>query len=46
MLMPAINAATDAGARRRFQILHAASVAITLAHIATSGFVLVRFLDA
>jgi hypothetical protein len=46
MLMPAINAATDAGARRRFQILHAASVAITLAHIATSGFVLARFLDA
>ena len=45
ILMPAINAATDAGARRRFQILHGASVAITLAHIAASGYVLARFLD-
>jgi hypothetical protein len=45
-LMPAINAATDDGARRRFQVLHAASVAITLAHIVASGVVLARFLDA
>ncbi len=45
LLMPAINAATDAGARRRFQILHGASVAITLAHIVASGYVLARFLD-
>lgn len=45
ILMPAINAATDAGARRRFQILHGASVLLTLAHIAASGYVLARFLD-
>jgi hypothetical protein len=46
LLMPAINAATDAGARRRFQVLHAASVALTLAHVVASGVVLARFLDA
>lgn len=46
VLMPAINAATDAGARRRFQVLHAASVALTLAHVVASGVVLARFLDA
>lgn len=45
ILMPAINAATDAGARRRFQILHGASVLLTLAHIVASGYVLARFLD-
>ncbi|MEL7471572.1 MAG: DUF4149 domain-containing protein [Pseudomonadota bacterium] len=43
ILMPAINAATDAGAKRRFQILHAVSVVITLAHIAAAAYVLARF---
>jgi hypothetical protein len=42
VLMPAINAATDAGDKRRFKVLHAASVIITLGHIAGSGFVLLR----
>lgn len=44
ILMPAINAATDAGNRRRFNRLHGLSVVITLAHIAAVGVVLVRFL--
>lgn len=43
VLMPAINAATDSGARSRFKWLHGASVLITLAHIALSGWVLARF---
>ena len=43
VLMPAINAATDAGAKRRFAWLHGASVAITLAHIAATGYALTRF---
>ena len=42
LLMPAINRATDRGQRRRFKWLHALSVLITLGHIATAGFVLVR----
>jgi hypothetical protein len=41
-LMPAINRATDEGRRRRFQWLHGLSVAITLAHIAATAWVLVR----
>lgn len=44
VLMPAINAATDAGDRKRFAVLHGASVAITLAHIGAAGVVLARFL--
>jgi hypothetical protein len=43
-LMPAINAATDAGERRRFALLHTLSVIITLAHIAASAYVLARFM--
>ena len=43
ILMPAINHATDAGARARFNALHGLSVAITLAHIALAGVVLARF---
>ena len=39
-LMPAINRATDGGARRRFKWLHGLSVAITLGHIVASGWVL------
>lgn len=43
MLMPAINAATDAGNRRRFAVLHGMSVVVTLVHIASAGWVLARF---
>jgi hypothetical protein len=39
-LMPAINRATDAGLRRRFQWLHGLSVLITLGHIAATGWLL------
>lgn len=42
-LMPAINAATDAGAKGRFKLLHGLSVFITLAHIGISGVALARF---
>lgn len=42
LLMPAINRATDEGARRRFGVLHGLSVLITLTHIAASGWVLVH----
>jgi len=44
VLMPAINRATDDGARTRFKWLHGLSVVITLAHIAMTGVVLARFL--
>lgn len=40
LLMPAINRATDAGQRRRFQWLHGLSVLVTLGHIGASGWVL------
>ncbi len=42
VLMPAINAATDAGEKSRFRLLHGLSVLITLAHIAGAGVVIVR----
>ncbi|WP_026091822.1 DUF4149 domain-containing protein [Blastomonas sp. AAP53] len=42
VIMPAVNAATDAGASGRFKALHSLSVAITLAHIAGAGIVIVR----
>lgn len=42
VLMPAINAATDAGAKSRFKMLHSVSVLITLAHIAGAAIVLLR----
>jgi Domain of unknown function (DUF4149) len=42
LLMPAINRATDIGAKGRFKALHGLSVAITLAHIALTGTVLAR----
>lgn len=44
ILMPAINAATDAGQKARFKVLHTLSVGITLAHIAIAAFVLARFI--
>ena len=40
ILMPAINAAADNGDRKKFKLLHALSVAITLAHIVIAGVVL------
>lgn len=43
LLMPAINAATDAGATVRFKRLHTLSVLVTLAHIGLAGWVLARF---
>ena len=42
VLMPAINAATDAGAKSRFKVLHSISVLITLGHIAGAAIVLLR----
>lgn len=41
-LMPAINAATDANNKRRFNFLHGASVLLGLAQIAAVGYVLTR----
>jgi len=43
LLMPAINRATDAGAKSQFKLLHGLSVVITLLHIGIAGFVLSRF---
>ena len=43
ILMPAINRATDTGAKSRFKSLHGLSVVTTLAHIAIAGWVLSRF---
>ena len=42
LLMPAINRATDSGAKSRFKALHGLSVLITLAHIGLAGYVLAR----
>lgn len=41
ILMPAINAATDAKLKQRFLVLHGLSVVITLVHIIAVGFVIV-----
>ena len=41
MLMPAINAASDAKQKQRFLILHGLSVVITLMQIGFTGFVIV-----
>ena len=43
ILMPAINAATDAGDKKRFAVLHTLSVVITLGHILAAAWVLARF---
>jgi hypothetical protein len=43
ILMPAINEATDAGAKKRFQWLHGLSVVISLGHIGIAALVLTRF---
>ena len=42
VLMPRINAATDAGDKTRFKLLHGLSVLITLAHIAAAVVVILR----
>lgn len=42
VVMPAVNAATDAGAKGRFKLLHTLSVIITLAHIGVAGYLIVR----
>jgi len=42
VLMPAINAARDAGASRRFARLHGVSVAINFAQLAAIGWALAR----
>lgn len=44
VLMPAINRATDAGAKKRFQWLHGLSVVISLGHIGIAALVLTRFI--
>lgn len=44
ILMPAINRATDDGAKSRFKVLHSISVLISLGHIALVAYVLARFL--
>jgi hypothetical protein len=41
VLMPAINSATDSGAKSRFKVLHGLSVVITLAHILAAAITLV-----
>jgi len=46
VLMPAINAATDSGQKRRFAVLHGLSVLITLAHIAGAAVVVIRLANA
>ncbi len=43
-LMPAINRATDTGAKSRFKWLHSLSVLITITHIVLTAYVLARFL--
>ena len=40
ILMPAINLASDNKHKRRFVLLHSASVLITLSHIVLTGFAL------
>lgn len=44
LLMPAINRATDSGAKKRFDKLHKLSVLITISHMVMTGVVLARFL--
>ena len=42
VLMPMINAATDAKQKQRFNALHGASVMLTLVHIGAAAYVVVR----
>ncbi|MHA7816326.1 MAG: DUF4149 domain-containing protein [Pseudohaliea sp.] len=43
-LMPAINAASDRGDKRRFHRLHGASVAVGVLQLVVAGYVLLRVL--
>ena len=43
-LMPAINAATDSGNKRRFATLHSLSVVLNFIQLAAVAWVLIRFL--
>ena len=43
-LMPAINAATDAGDKSRFKLLHGASVLVGVAQMAAVAYVLTRLI--
>jgi hypothetical protein len=43
ILMPAINVAADNEQKKRFKILHTASVVITLSHIIIAGLALCIF---
>ena len=42
ILMPMINTATDAKQKQWFNVLHGASVLLTLIHIGVAGYVLMR----
>jgi len=42
ILMPMINAATDAKQKQRFNVLHGVSVILTLVHIGAAAYVVVR----
>lgn len=44
VLMPAINNATDSGNKSRFNVLHGASVALTLSQIFAVGYCLTRMI--
>ncbi len=44
VLMPAINSATDSGNKSRFNVLHSASVILTLLQIGAVGFCLTRLI--
>ena len=44
LLMPAINAATDAGNKKRFGVLHGVSVVITIAQIVAVAYALTLLL--
>lgn len=44
LLMPAINAATDAGNKKRFGLLHSISVAVTVAQIVAVAYALTLLL--
>jgi len=43
ILMPAINQATDSGAKTRFKVLHSLSVLVTVVHMGLAAVVLARF---
>ena len=46
VLMPAINSATDSGNKSRFNVLHSASVMLTLLQIGAVGYCLTRLIQS